>query len=115
LELSKLQIGSWWESQKERDQQQDTDIGGRTILRWIIEYQDGVVWTGFIWLWIGTTGGIGNGPSGSIKCWEILEWLRDWRLLKKGLGPCSYLVVYGDGPCSEKIFDPKRVDITGEL
>jgi hypothetical protein len=25
----------------------------------------------------------GNEPSGSIKCWEVLEWLRDWRLLKK--------------------------------
>jgi hypothetical protein len=26
----------------------------------------------------------GNEPSGSIKRWEILEWLNDWRLLKKG-------------------------------
>jgi hypothetical protein len=26
----------------------------------------------------------GNGPSSSIKCWEILEELSDWRLLKKG-------------------------------
>jgi hypothetical protein len=25
----------------------------------------------------------GNEPSGSIKCWKIFEWLRDWRLLKK--------------------------------
>jgi hypothetical protein len=23
-------------------------------------------------------------PSGSIKFWEIFEWLSDWRLLKKG-------------------------------
>jgi hypothetical protein len=23
-------------------------------------------------------------PSGSIKCWEVLEWLHNWRLLKKG-------------------------------
>jgi hypothetical protein len=22
--------------------------------------------------------------SGSIKCWEVLEWLHNWRLLKKG-------------------------------
>jgi hypothetical protein len=25
-----------------------------------------------------------NTPSGSIKCWEVLEWLHNWRLLKKG-------------------------------
>jgi hypothetical protein len=28
----------------------------------------------------------GNEPSGSIKCWEFLEWLSDWWLLKKDLG-----------------------------
>jgi hypothetical protein len=26
----------------------------------------------------------GNEPSGSINCWEVLEWLHNWRLLKKG-------------------------------
>jgi hypothetical protein len=26
-------------------------------------------------------------PSGSIKCWEVLEWLHSWRLLKKGSAP----------------------------
>jgi hypothetical protein len=25
----------------------------------------------------------GNEPPGSMKYWEILEWLSDWRLLKK--------------------------------
>jgi hypothetical protein len=25
----------------------------------------------------------GNESSGSMKCWEILEYLSDWRLLKK--------------------------------
>jgi hypothetical protein len=29
----------------------------------------------------------GNEPSGSIKCWEILEKLHNWRLLKKGSAP----------------------------
>jgi hypothetical protein len=29
----------------------------------------------------------GNEPSGSIKCREILEWLHNWRLLKKGSAP----------------------------
>jgi hypothetical protein len=26
----------------------------------------------------------GNEISDSIKCWEVLEWLHNWRLLKKG-------------------------------
>jgi hypothetical protein len=29
----------------------------------------------------------GNEPSGSIKRWEVLEWLHNWQLLKKGLAP----------------------------
>jgi hypothetical protein len=29
----------------------------------------------------------GNEPSGSIKCWEVSEWLHNWRLLKKGSFP----------------------------
>jgi hypothetical protein len=29
----------------------------------------------------------GNEPSGSIKCWEVLEWLHNWRLLKEGSAP----------------------------
>jgi hypothetical protein len=47
----------------------------------------------------------GNEPSGSIKCWEVLEWLSDWRLLKKDSAPWNYLVVnnpaymYTDLPC----------------
>jgi hypothetical protein len=28
-----------------------------------------------------------NEPSGSINCWETLEWLSDWRILKKDSGP----------------------------
>jgi hypothetical protein len=49
-------IGFWWKSQKERDHHEDLDVGGR-ILEWILERQDGVVWTGLIWLRIGTSGG----------------------------------------------------------
>jgi hypothetical protein len=29
----------------------------------------------------------GNELSGSVKCWEILEYLSDWWLLKKNLVP----------------------------
>jgi hypothetical protein len=32
----------------------------------------------------------GNEPSDSITFSEILEWLSDWWLLKKGSAPCSY-------------------------
>jgi predicted deacylase len=29
----------------------------------------------------------GNELSGPIKRWEVLEWLRNWQLLKKGSAP----------------------------
>jgi hypothetical protein len=35
----------------------------------------------------------GDEHSGSIKCWEILEWLRNWQLLKKGPAPWGQLTV----------------------
>jgi hypothetical protein len=34
------------------------DVGGRIILKWILDKKDRVVWTGFIWLRIGTSGGL---------------------------------------------------------
>jgi hypothetical protein len=33
------------------------DVGGR-ILKWTLGKQDGVVWTGLIWLRVGTSGGL---------------------------------------------------------
>jgi hypothetical protein len=50
--------GYWWESQKERDHWEDQGVGGWTILEWILERQDGMVWIGWIWLKIGTSGGL---------------------------------------------------------
>jgi hypothetical protein len=38
-----ISIGFWWKSQKERNQQEDLDVGGKT---------------GLIWLKIGTSGGL---------------------------------------------------------
>jgi hypothetical protein len=32
-----MHIGYWWESQKERDYWEDQDVGGWTILKWILE------------------------------------------------------------------------------
>jgi hypothetical protein len=33
-------------------------LGSRTILKWILDKKDGVIWTGLIWLLIGTSGGL---------------------------------------------------------
>jgi hypothetical protein len=50
------QIGYWWEIQKERKHYEDQDVGEWIIIKWIFERYDGVVWTGLIWLRIGTSG-----------------------------------------------------------
>jgi hypothetical protein len=51
-----MHIGFLWKIQKEGDHWEDVDIGGRIILKWILEKSDGVVWTGLIWLRIRTGG-----------------------------------------------------------
>jgi hypothetical protein len=40
-----MHIGYWWESQKERDHWEDQDVGGWTILKWILEIWYGMVST----------------------------------------------------------------------
>jgi hypothetical protein len=47
------------------------------MLGWILERWDGVMWTGLVWLRIGT-GEFGIEPSGSLKCWETIEWPNMW-------------------------------------
>jgi hypothetical protein len=32
-----MHAGYWWESQKERDHWEDQDVGGWTILKWILD------------------------------------------------------------------------------
>jgi hypothetical protein len=32
-----MHVGFWWESQKERDHYEDLDVGGKIVLRWILE------------------------------------------------------------------------------
>jgi hypothetical protein len=49
-------VGYWWESQRERDHWEDKGVGGLIILGWILERWDGVMWTGLVWLRIGTGG-----------------------------------------------------------
>jgi hypothetical protein len=33
----RIHIGFWWQSQKERDHYEDLDVGGRIIIRLILE------------------------------------------------------------------------------
>ena len=42
---------------REGDHWGDPDVDGRIILRWIFGKCEGVVGTGWSWLWIGTGGG----------------------------------------------------------
>jgi hypothetical protein len=43
---------------KEGDHSEDPGIDKRIILRWICRKWDGGVWTGLMWLRIGTGGGL---------------------------------------------------------
>jgi hypothetical protein len=65
------------ESLKRRDQSDDVSVDGIIILKWILKRKYGSrVWTGLIWLRIGTGTDScehGNKPSGSIKPREFLE------------------------------------------
>jgi hypothetical protein len=53
-----MHVGFWWENQKERDHWEDLDLHGKIKLKWILEKQNGKVWTGLIWLRIETSGGL---------------------------------------------------------
>jgi len=43
---------------RERDHSEDPDVDGRIILTWIFRNWDGEAWTGWIWLRVGTCGGL---------------------------------------------------------
>jgi hypothetical protein len=49
-------MGYWWEGQRERGLKEDQDVSGWIILVRILERWDGVMWTGLVWLRIGTGG-----------------------------------------------------------
>jgi hypothetical protein len=52
----RMSIGFCWESQRERDHEEDQDVGGWIILGWILERWDEVMWAGLVWFRIGTGG-----------------------------------------------------------
>jgi hypothetical protein len=45
-------------SQKKWDHWQDHEVGGWTILKWILERENGIVWIALIWFRVGTSGGL---------------------------------------------------------
>jgi hypothetical protein len=53
-----MNMGYWSENQKERDHWEHQDVSGYTILKWIVERYDGIIWIGSIWLRIGTSRGL---------------------------------------------------------
>jgi hypothetical protein len=64
-------IGFGGRARRKETTTEGLDAGGRMILKMDLREMRWIVWTGFIWLRIGTS--CSNEPSGSIKRWEILE------------------------------------------
>jgi hypothetical protein len=50
--------GFWWESPKEKDHLEDQGVDGRMGSKRTLGRSVGGVWSGFIWLRIGTVGGL---------------------------------------------------------
>jgi len=50
-----MQTEFWSENPKGRDHLEDLGIDGKVILEWMLGKEGGKLWTGFIWLRIGTS------------------------------------------------------------
>jgi len=57
MEREDAYTGFWWGNLREPGHLEDPRVDGRIILRWIFRKWDVGVWTGSIWLRIGTVGG----------------------------------------------------------
>jgi hypothetical protein len=53
-----MHTGFWWGNLKERGHIEDPHVDERVILKWIVEEQNGRVWTGLRRLRMGTSGGL---------------------------------------------------------
>jgi hypothetical protein len=51
-------IQGFYEKFKRKETTKKIDVGRRIILKYILEEQDGVVWTALIWLRTGSRGGL---------------------------------------------------------
>jgi hypothetical protein len=70
-----MYIKFWSENLKGSDHSEDLGVDGKIILEWILGKLGGKMWTGCIWLRIGTSGGMfgyGNEPSSYMKGGEFL-------------------------------------------
>jgi hypothetical protein len=56
--ITEMHAMFWLENLKGRDHFKDLGVDGKVILEWILRKRCGNVWTGFIWLRIGTSGGL---------------------------------------------------------
>ena len=54
---TQVYTGFWWANVREKNHWRDPDIDGKIILRWIFRKWEGVVGTGWSWLWTGRDGG----------------------------------------------------------
>jgi hypothetical protein len=78
-----MQIGYWWESQKERDHYEDQEVGGMIILKQILETNNsgGVGWIGPA----SDRDAVTNLPVG-----KLLSVCTNWGPLEKGSAPWGY-------------------------
>jgi hypothetical protein len=53
-----MHIVFWFENMEGRDYPEDLGMGGKITLEWIVGKQGVKLWTRFIWLRIGTSGGL---------------------------------------------------------
>jgi hypothetical protein len=76
--MGEMRNAYWWQSQKARDHWENQDVGGWTILKWILE----IGWDGVDWIdmaqdrdkWKSLVNTVFE-PSGSMKSWKVLELL----------------------------------------
>jgi hypothetical protein len=63
---------------------------GRQRRRWVdnikIDLRD-IVWDGMDWIDLAQDRDQWRALVDTVKCWEVLEWLHNGQLLKKGLAP----------------------------
>ena len=53
-----MHTGFWWWNLRERDHLEFPGVNGSIIFKWIFRKWDVGVWTGLMWLRIGTGGGL---------------------------------------------------------